>query len=97
MEDEFEFMAFLNNATLTVDAEVEISYIIYRGTKVWLVIGGMDEPMITERDVVYTRKDIIKELDNEYHFRLPPNNKQAEWLIARKNDVSVLLDNYEGE
>ncbi len=72
---------------VTVDAET--CYKILAGTQVWLAINGKDKPMITSKTVVYTDEDLRQGTVSEYHFHLPSNDKQAKWLIAKKDDVKV--------
>jgi len=73
--------------TIEAPSKNRTHYKIPQGTQVWLVIGAADCPMITEKEVVYTEKDVRGSNFTEYHFTLPPNNRLAEWLIVRKDDV----------
>lgn len=68
---------------------VETCYKICTGTWVWLVVNAIDIPMITQKAVVYTSGDLKLISSGEYHFDLPPNNKRAAWLIARRDDVKL--------
>ena len=72
-----------------VTVQAETRYRIRKGTLVHLVIDGADTAMVTEKAVFYTRDDIKAELHSEYHFYLPANNRRAEWLIVKKDDVNV--------
>ena len=71
-----------------VEVESETHYRIPKGTTVWLVVDGKDEPIVAKRAMVYSADDIKETYVKEYHFHLPqPNKKQAAWLIAKKEDV----------
>ena len=67
----------------------KVYYRIPKGTQVWLVIYGVDTPMITERAALYHEEDIMRRTSSTYHFTLPFNDRRADWLIVRKEHVRV--------
>lgn len=94
-------MPIRNIQTLSVEVDdrpksvyVISCYRIPKGTLCWLVRGTPLEKRVssfyTEKEVIYTDADKITSEHihpDEYHFRLPPNNKSMEIMICKKQSV----------
>ena len=71
-----------------VDIHTEYRYKIPKGTLIWLNMGqGLEIGMVSERTVQYDREDIISISPTKYKFKLPPHDRNAEWLEVRIEKV----------
>lgn len=75
------------------------TYIVPKGTHVWLLIDADYIGFLTEREVTYFEEDVAhgeviseeREVrENEVYFHLPPNDKHATHLIVAVSDMAII-------
>ena len=69
------------------DVEVIPCYKVPKNTQCWLSVSSGDMPFITTKTVFYTDDDLLDIIEGSYYFCLPPNDKNASYLIVQRDFV----------